>query len=426
MSKKMIRVICLILCLLLVVGLVAYAMPGTMAVTQGEIDQLERERDKIRAEQADLKEQIDALEGEITSAIAKKSALDDQNELKRQEIVLINEQIAVYDQLIEDKTYELIDAILAQREQYARYCARVRTMEETNTWSYLSVLLDASSLTDFLSRLNDIMDIVRNDQDIKAEYEAARKHHEQVLDEYEQIQADQKVKCEELEVEKATLEKQLEEAYMLIADLELDIEEFKAVYEENEALESDVQAKIDKKVAELQKQKEAEAAAKAAYEAALKQQQQQNKPSGGSGVSSGYFKWPTPSCTHITSKFGYRIHPIFGTTKNHAGVDVGAWYGAQILAAAGGTVTIAEKSDSYGYYCVIYHSNGTTTLYAHMNEMPTVSVGQTVNQGDLIGYVGSTGYSNGPHLHFEVRVNGSCVNPLSYYSGISFTYSADA
>lgn len=427
MSKKFVRLICLLLCLLMVVGLVAYVLPGAFAVTQAEIDNLQKQRDQIRAEQKDIKEQIDALQGEISSTIAKKAALDEQNELRRQDIVLINEQIEVYNRMIQEKAAELAYAIRNEQEQYERYCARVRTMEETNTWSYINVLLDATSLTDFLSRLNDIIDIVRNDQDVKAEYEAARKEVEVVKAEYEEIQAEQKVKRTELVAEKAELEKQIEEACAVIADLELDVEEFMAAYEANEALENDVQAKIDAKVAELKAQKEAEARARAAYEAAQRAKQQGSSSGGtSSGASSGYFSWPVPSCSYITSKFGYRVHPIFGTTKYHSGVDIAAGSGATIQAAAGGTVSIAEYSDSYGNYCVIYHSNGTTTLYAHMNALPCVSVGQTVKQGDVIGYVGSTGWSTGPHCHFEIRVNGSCVDPLSYFAGKSFTYAADA
>jgi len=424
MSKKFVRIVCLLLCLLMVAGLVAYVLPGAFAVTQYEIDQLQKERDRIRSEQKDLKEQIDALQGEITSVIAKKAALDEQNELRRQDIELINEQIEAYNLLIRDKAAELALAIRAQNEQYERYCSRVRTMEETNTWSYINILLDATSLTDFLSRLNDVVDIVRNDQDVKAEYEAAREEVELAKVEYEAVQAEQKVKRTELLEQKAELEKQIEEACAVIADLELDIEEFQAAYEENEALENDVQSKIDAKVAELKAQQEAEARAKAAYEAAQRAKQNQSK-SGGT-VSSGSFRWPVPSCTYISSKFGYRVHPIFGTTKYHSGVDIAAGSGATIQAAAGGTVSIAEYSDSYGYYCVIYHSNGMTTLYAHLNAMPCVSVGATVSQGDTIGYVGSTGWSTGPHCHFEIRVNGSCVDPLDYFSGTRFTYSADA
>jgi len=427
MSKKFTRIVCLILALLMVVGLVAYVLPSAFAVTQYEIDQLQSQRDKIRAEQEDIKEQLDALRDEMTSVIEKKATLDQQNELNRQDIELINQQIEVYDQIVHDKAYELGQAIRAQNDQYEQYCGRVRTMEETTTWSYISILLKATSLTDFLSRFNDISDIVRNDQNVKAEFEAARQKAEEAKAEYESVREEQREKRAELLEEKAKLEQQIEDACAVIADLEEDIDQFKSAYEENEALESSVQAKIDAKVKELQAQKAAEEAARKAYEAAQQKKNSSSKTtSGGGTVSSGYYIWPVPSCTYITSKFGYRVHPIFGTTKYHSGVDIAAGAGATIKAAAGGTVSIAEYSDSYGYYCVIYHSNGTTTLYAHMNAQPCVSVGSSVSQGDVIGYVGSTGWSTGPHCHFEIRVNGSCVDPLSYYSGVGFTYSSDA
>ena len=155
------------------------------------------------------------------------------------------------------------------------------------------------------------------------------------------------------------------------------------------------------------------------------QQQQQQTANATPPAGAGSYVWPASS-TYITSRQGYRVHPIFGTTKYHSGADVGAGAGTPILAAAGGTVQISEYSDSYGYYCVIYHSSGLTSLYAHMNSMPAVSVGDTVSAGQTIGYVGSTGWATGPHLHFEIRVNGACVDPLAYYPNISFSYSADA
>ena len=206
-----------------------------------------------------------------------------------------------------------------------------------------------------------------------------------------------------------------------VSELEEDIENFTIAYEENEALENEVQAKIDKKVAELAAQKAAEEAARKAWEESQRRAAQAaaaaNQSSGGGKTvasGAGYYMWPVSSCTYITSKFGYRVHPIFGTTKYHAGVDIAAGYGATICAAAGGTVGISEYSQSYGNYCVIYHTNGTTTLYAHMNSLPIVSVGQSVSAGQTIGYVGSTGNSTGPHLHFEVKENNVIVNPLSH------------
>ena len=441
MSKKFTRIVCLILVALLVIGLIsAIAGSRVYAVSQSEIDALQAKRDAIRSQKKDIQEQIDALQSEVASVIGKKAALDEQNELNRQDIELINGQIELYDEMIEEKGAEVDAAIDAQEEQYAHYCSRVRTMEETNTWSYISFIFEADSLTDFLGRLNDVMDIARNDRHVKDAYNAAREEVEKVKAEYEEIQERQRGKREELLAEKEKLEKRIEVACAMIAELEEDIENFTAAYEENEALENEVQEKIDKKVAELAAQKAAEEAARRAWEesqrkareaaaaaaakaAAAQMTSASTKPQ---NSGAGYYTWPVSSCTYITSRFGYRIHPIFGTTKYHSGVDIAAGYGATICAAAGGTVSIAEKSDSYGYYCVIYHSNGTTTLYAHMNAMPCVSAGQTVSAGQLIGYVGSTGFSTGPHCHFEIRVNGSCVDPLSYFPGIGFTYAADA
>ena len=436
MSKQLTRIICVVLAALLVIGFVSMIFGSrAYAVTQKEIDALQAERDEIRRQKKDIQEQITALQSEMTSVIEKKSALDDQNELNRQDIEIINEQIALYDEMIAEKGREVDAAIQAEEEQFAHYCSRVRTMEETNEWSYISFLFEASSLTDFLGRLNDVSGIIRNDRHVKDEYIAARERVQEIKAEYEEIQSQQEAKRAELLEEKAKLEEQIEAATRMIAELEGDIEAFTVAYEENEALENEVQEKIDKKVAELAAQKAAEEAARRAWEESQRKLREQQARAaaaasggGSSGTASGagYFSWPVPSCTYITSRFGYRVHPIFGTTKYHSGVDIAAASGAVIQAAAGGTVSIAEKSDSYGYYCVIYHSNGTTTLYAHMNSMPVVSVGQTVSAGQLIGYVGSTGWSTGPHCHFEIRVNGSCVDPISYFPGVGFTYASDA
>jgi len=427
MSKKFTRIVCLVLALLLLASLLTAVLgSGAYAVSQSEIDALKAKRDEIAGQQKDIQEQLSSLQYEMNSVISRKATLDDKNELNRQSIELINEEIELYDGLIQEKSLELEDAIAAEEVQYQRYFDRVRTMEETNAWNYISFLFEADSLTDFLGRLNDVLDIARNDSHVKDEYVAARENVEATKAEYEQIQKDQEIQRKELLQEKTRLETEIENATALIADLEEDIESYTSAYEENEALELEVQNKIDKKVAELQAQKAAEEAARKAWEASQKALQQKKSTTTSSGGSYGYFSWPVPSCTYITSKFGYRVHPIFGTTKYHSGVDIAAGYGATIQAAAGGTVSISEKSDSYGYYCVIYHTNGTTTLYAHMNAMPCVSVGDTVKAGQVIGYVGSTGWSTGPHCHFEIRVNGSCVDPLSYFAGVGFTYSSDA
>ena len=140
---------------------------------------------------------------------------------------------------------------------------------------------------------------------------------------------------------------------------------------------------------------------------------------GTGSTATGTYIWPCPSCTYVTSKFGMREHPLFGDERPHTGIDIGAQAGAEVIAADSGTVAVATYSSSYGNYVTIYHSNGDYTLYAHMSSL-TVTAGQNVTQGDVIGYVGSTGWASGPHLHFEIRVNGSTVDPTSYFSGLSY------
>lgn len=131
-------------------------------------------------------------------------------------------------------------------------------------------------------------------------------------------------------------------------------------------------------------------------------------------ISDSGFCWPTPGYTRITSPYGYRVHPITGKLKFHAGVDIGAAGGSPILAAAAGTVTISVYSSSYGNYVEIDHGDGVRTRYAHMSAR-SCKVGDTVELGQVIGLVGSTGNSTGNHCHFELRVNGTTYDPMQYF-----------
>ena len=185
-----------------------------------------------------------------------------------------------------------------------------------------------------------------------------------------------------------------------------------------QAAEDEANSQIADMVAELERlRKEAEAAAAAGGANG-------GGGSGGGSVSgTGSFVWPVPSCTYITSRFGLRVHPITGETKSHTGLDIGAAYGATIVAADGGTITKATVYGGYGNCVMINHGNGYVTLYGHMSSI-AVSEGQSVSQGDTIGYVGSTGLSTGPHCHFEVWYNGSRIDPEQFFTGLTFSESA--
>ena len=133
--------------------------------------------------------------------------------------------------------------------------------------------------------------------------------------------------------------------------------------------------------------------------------------SSGSGQGTGSLIWPVSG--PVTSPFGWRIHPILGYKKFHTGIDIGVGYGTPIHAADSGTVIYATWMGGYGNVIIIDHGDGLSTLYAHQSSL-AVGTGARVTRGQMIGYVGSTGFSTGPHLHFEVRVNGNPVDPMGY------------
>ena len=134
---------------------------------------------------------------------------------------------------------------------------------------------------------------------------------------------------------------------------------------------------------------------------------------GGGRVGTGVYTWPTPGYSNITSPYGMRLHPILKERRLHTGVDISAPGGANIVAADDGTVIFVGWNGAYGQTIIVYHGNGKSTLYAHMSAF-IAGNGASVNKGEAIGKVGSTGWSTGPHLHFEVRINGSPTDPMAY------------
>ncbi len=406
MKKELKRCICIAISLLILLSTSGWGIRAS-AVSQAEIDALEVERDELRERQEYAAEQLEALQQSMKNTLDQKALLDEQSALLWQDIELINSQIGLYDDLIADKKAEAEAAEEEKEEHYKLYSARVREMEEGSTWSYLSYVIGADSISELIARLMDISDIMSYDEKLRDNYTTACEIAAETLAEYEEVQAKQKTKQAELEMRQAELDEKIAASVAVLVGLEEDIDAYMA-YEESVAAEmAEVQELIDKKAEELRRQQETEAAAKNPVI---------SYPASGT-VSSGYYMWPSAT-TYITSPFGPRVHPIYGQLKPHTGVDIGAWYGTEIYAAASGTVSMAVVdygSTGYGTYVAIYHPNGTITLYGHMSAL-AVSSGQSVSKGQVIGYVGSTGASNGPHIHFEIRQNGVCVDPMRYFS----------
>lgn len=377
--------------------MISGVMPGltgtdALAVSQSQIDALEEQRDALRAEREEMQAGIDELESQQADVLAQKAALDAQNEVYRQEIELVEEQVSIYTQLVEDKAREVEQATADENEQLATYRRHVRAMEENGRFTYLSILFGSSSLGELMSNLDMIGEIMEADQRSYDQYVAAREKSEQIQAEYETLLDELDVRQAELESERAELEAQIEEATQLIVDLEAQLETDRAAYEEQLAKEEALESEIQNMIAELERQEAAN-----------------------SITSTGTYIWPLPGYSP-GSAYGWRIHPIWGDMRFHAGEDIGAPSGTPILAADSGIATvIPDNGNGYGNYIMINHGGGRVTLYAHMSGF-AVSNGASVTQGQTIGYVGSTGNSTGPHLHFEVRVNGATTDPKSYFN----------
>ncbi len=405
MNRKFVSILCIILAFIMTISLVLTVIPA-FAVSQSQIDELQAQKDELKVKSNELSGSIADLKAKQADVIAQKEALDAKNELNRQAIELIVEQIDLYTQLIDQKAKEVEQAKEKEDQQLEKYKVRVRSMEEDGNYTYFSIIFNAKSLSDLITRIDMISEIMDSDKTLYDNYMSARENTEKVKEEYEATLEELGDKQDELETEKAGLEKQIEEAYQLIADLQEDIDEYQKMYEQNAAAEGAIGSQIGALTAQMKAEEEA---------ARLEAQKNQTVYTGPGATATGSLIWPCPSCYTVTSDYGYRTHPLFGDQRFHSGIDIGAAAGASIVAADGGTVQLATYSSSYGNYVVVYHSSGLTTLYAHMSSI-AVSAGQSVNQGDTIGYVGSTGWATGPHLHFEIRSNGSTVSPGSYFS----------
>lgn len=392
MDMKQFRRGALSLCLAAALTLTALS-PLTIqaqAVSQWEIDALQQQKKNIAANKDAQKKALNDLQTQQAGYLEQKAVLDQQQELAVQEITLTKEQIDLYQQMIEEKAAEARQAQADADEQLATYKLHLRNMEEQGMFNfYLTLIFGARSFSDLISRIDMITEIMEYDKQTEDNYKAARDYALELKADYEATEAELTAKAEELQAEIDRLQEELQAAQEQINALQKNIDDQQAIVDGYAQDEKNIQAQIEK----LQEQ--------------LKQQN--------TVVAAGSYAWPCPSCYTITSNYGYRYLELYGYTRLHAGTDIGAQYGAEITAAAAGTVSIATHgSTGYGNYVMLSHADGSVTLYGHMSSL-AVSVGQTVTQGQVIGYVGSTGNSTGPHLHFEVRINGSPVDPMQFF-----------
>lgn len=407
MSKIYKKLLSAALAAALVLLLLPAAVPvEANAASQEELDELKSERDALVSQRQQQQAVVNELRQQQASVLVIKQALDERNAYTQWQIQLTEQEIALYDSMIADKEIEVEEARRLENEQLLRYRSRVRAMEENGSYNVIAYLFNSSNLGELLTAVDDIGEIMESDRQLEEDYIEARENTEAVVAEYEEYKADIVEKQDELRAEQDELEKELDEAVQLITDITANLEENAEILAEFQAAEQQAETNVANMVIALEKQRAAEQAA--------------GGGGGGNVVGTGAFSWPVPSCTYLTSRFGLRIHPVYGTQKSHTGIDIGAASGATIIAADGGTVTMAGVNGGYGNCVMIDHGNGYKTLYGHMSSI-AVTNGQTVSAGDTVGYVGSTGVSTGPHCHFEVWSGGSRIDPEQFFSGLTYS-----
>lgn len=397
----------------------AVLMVGSAGVAQAasseRLDSLKEQASTLESQDSALQDQLDALENQANSKLNEKAILEQQISVLSAQITNTEALIAEYDAQIADKQVELEEAQAQEEEYYALFCERVRDMEEQGDLSYWSILFGSSSFTDLLDRIVFVSDVMEYDHQMVQSLEEARQAVADAKSALETSQAEQqaaKAALEEQEAELAADEAAVDAA---IAEINSQSDLYADQLEELRAQAAD----LDAQIAEAQKAYDDEVAKEKAEQEAAQKPSDGGSSSGGSssgGSSSGSGRismvWPCGS-TRITSNFGYRDSPTAGASSYHQGIDIGASTGTGIYAAASGTVTEASYSSSRGYYVVISHGSGVSTVYMHCSEL-YVSAGDKVTQGETIAAVGNTGISTGPHLHFGVIEDGVYVNPRNY------------
>ena len=409
--KKLVQILAGVMAAIMVLTLVLSLIPAKVsAASSGEIrkqlNKLKEEKNAITAQIDEVRGLYDANASEIDGLINQKNAIDQEITLLHQQVDNINQQIATYAILIADKQDELDDA--QERLDYLteKNKERIRVMEEEGKLSYWSIVFKANSFSDLLDRLDMMQEINAADHRRLMEMAEAAQLVETTQAELAMEKDELELTRTELADAELVLEAKRVEADGILTELIAKGDEFQAKLDESEALQSQLMNEI------AQAEKDLKEAEYKEWLATSRPSGTETDPSGQKPNAAGWIK-PLKSYT-ITSSFGNRVHPVLGYERFHEGVDMSAYTNTPIYAARSGKVTRAAYQDGgAGYYVNINHGDGFSSIYMHMTRY-IVSSGQYVEQGQVIGYVGSTGLSTGPHLHFGIAKNGSYVNPMKY------------
>lgn len=363
------------------------------------------ELEKLKNEQNTIKQQMDAEKKSLKSVQKEFNSLSEkvryiENQLKEteKELANLNAELQKAELKVIKAEEELREIEEALQERVDIFKERLKDIYKTGDVSIFEVLTESTSLTDFLVRFELLKKIAQQDMDLVEEIDQQRLVAEEKKAEVEKKRDDVALLKEQSEIKFAQLEDQKKEQQEFLAQIRQD----KATIEQALAeLDAD-SAKLGNRIRQIQASRAAERAKK-------------NPGSSSSNQTpyNGRFTWPTPGYTGINSDYGMRNHPVLRTKKLHTGIDIGAPMGSTAVAGDRGEVIFTGWFGAYGWTVVVDHGGGISTMYPHLSKI-TVKDGQKVSRGQEVGKVGTSGTSTGPHMHFEVRVNGEPVNPWPY------------
>ncbi len=383
---------------------------------ENKIKQSEKELAKLRAEKASEAAIAKKLEAQLADLTSKVSVIQYQKDGIDTQVNNLNSQIATLTTQIAETEDELVEMNESIDKTVELFCQRMRANYMSGSSSFFEIFLQTGDISSLLNRLEMFKRVTDNDQKLVTQLEGEIATAEELKTQLSEKKESSEIKKTELTAKKVELDASIAEYDDILIEIETKVAEHKTVL-----------AKMNGKIAEAEDEVAAYKDDQAAIEAAIKkaEQQQQQKPNGGSSgnhgsatgnISSSGWMWPVPtSSAYISSVYGWRNDPISGKRKFHYGIDIAAPGGSKIIAPKDGTVVYTKHQTSgYGIHLLVNHNNGYYTLYGHCQSL-AVSAGQSVKQGQVIAYVGRTGYATGNHLHFEVRDgNGNKLNPSNF------------
>ncbi len=381
--KVLISVTAVIMALVFVLTFVASVFPARADLTS-QLNQAKNQRKAAEQELSNIKSQKKIAEDD-------KAKLDAEIAGLNSKIAAVQAEIDATARKLSEKEAELYAAEVACEKQFESFKTRARIMYENGPSTYIEILFSSGSFSEFLSNIEIMRSILEYDNKVLNERKAVREQIALQKNEIEAIKKEQETRKQTLSEMKGTLSAKQQAQSAVITRLSDQEATIRARIAEQQAEEARIQRLINQALAA----------------------QNTTTVSTITTTGTGVMQWPCPSTKYVTSEFGSRSQPVAGASTNHKGLDIGAAMGADIVAADSGTILFSGNSSSYGKYIVITHGGGITTLYAHCSQL-LVKAGATVTKGQVIAKVGSTGISSGPHLHFEVSVNGSRVNPRDY------------